>query len=112
MKANSNSESEDRVLKQWVVTTPLPPRFQENVWSRIAGSQRAAPAAFWPALIQLISSSFTRPKVAYSYAAVFVALGIAAGSWTAKVKATRLETDLGQRYVQSLDPFLHEVASR
>lgn len=112
MKTNPDPESEDRVLREWVVDAPLPPRFQENVWSRIARAEPTARPSFWSGIFQVLAGAFERPRVAYSYAAVFLALGIAAGTWTAQVKRSHLEADLGQRYLQSINPYQQDLASR
>jgi hypothetical protein len=115
MKNNENPENENRlskVLQEWKVDAPLPPRFQEQVWNRIARAEAKAKGSFWQELVRLVKATFDRPKVAYSYAAVLLAFGIAAGSWTAQVKSSRLETDLGQRYLQSINPYQQEMASR
>jgi hypothetical protein len=50
--------------------------------------------------------------MAYSYAAVLLAFGIAAGSLTAQMKSNRLESDLGHKYLLSIDPYQQAVASR
>lgn len=115
MKSNSNPENEDRLskaLQEWVVDPPLPPRFQEQVWNRIARAEAKAKVTFWSGLIGLVKATLDRPKVAYSYAAVLLAFGVAAGSWTAQVKSSRWETDLGQRYLQSINPYQKDLASR
>lgn len=110
MNANRNPKSEDaldRVLRQWTVTTPLPPRFQEQVWQRIAKTEtRTEPApAPWAALWRLIEVVLPRPKFAYAYLAVLLVTGVAAGSVAAQIKSNRLDSELGMRYVQSIDPF-------
>lgn len=115
MNTQFTPESEQRLseaLQEWVVDAPLPPRFQEQVWNRIASAEDKAQPSFWSGLVQLANRSLSRPKVAYSYAAVLLAVGIVAGSWTAQMKSNRLATDLGQRYVQSVDPYQHTIASR
>jgi len=110
MKTNQNAEKDrdlDNLLKQWVVEASLPPRFEEQVWQRIA---RAEPkpektVTFWNLLWRLIETNFPRPKLAYSYTAVLLLLGIVSGAWTAQRQADRLNADLGSRYVQSVDPY-------
>lgn len=83
----------------------LPPRFQEQVWQRIARAE-AKPAAspgaeFW----RLLGVVLLRPRFAFAYVAVLLAVGVAAGSWAAQVKASRIDSDLSLRYVQSIDPY-------
>ncbi len=108
MNTNLTPENEARLsetLGRWVVDAPLPPRFQEHVWNRIARAETGPQISFWQAVAKLIGDAFARPRVAYGYAAVLLALGIAAGSFSAQLTTNRLETNLGQRYVQSIDPY-------
>jgi hypothetical protein len=101
----------DKVLRRWGVNASLPPRFQEQVWQRIA---RAEPkpeitVTFWNLLRGVIETNFPRPKFAYSYVAMLVLLGVVGGAWAAQRQTNRLNADLGSRYVQSVDPY-HKVA--
>ena len=115
MKTNLNSGDEDRLsatLREWVVDAPLPPRFQEQVWNRIARAEASPEGSFWRGLARLVVKSLERPKMAYSYAAVLLAFGIAAGSLTAQMKSNRLESALGHKNLLSIDPYQQAVASR
>ena len=53
MKRNQDPEDDrsvDKVLGEWVVDAPLPPRFQEQVWQRIAKTEaRPEPSGAWAA---------------------------------------------------------------
>ena len=108
MNTNQQLESDDllrKILHQWAVDSPLPPRFQEQVWQRIAKAEEKPEAALWPAILRLIQVVLPRPKFAFAYMAVLLGLGVAAGSWTAQMKADRLDSNLSLRYVQSIDPY-------
>src|SRR5690349_15197573 len=102
MNANQNPQ-EDRelsqVLKQWVVDAPLPPRFQEQVWQRIARAERKPEATigFWALIRQIVEMNLPRPKFAYSYVAILVLLGVVSGAWAAQRESNRLHADLGSR---------------
>jgi hypothetical protein len=114
MKANQEPEREralDKAMKQWVVETPLPPRFQEQVWQRIARAEAQPDSGItlWGLLRRLVETSLPRPKFAYSYVAILVLLGVVSGVWAAQHETNRTNTALGSRYVQSVDPY-HEVA--
>jgi hypothetical protein len=114
MKTNPAPEENDRlsgVLREWVVDAPLPPRFADQVWHRIARAESGAQGSAWSDLVRSLGRSLQRPKVAYSYAAVLLALGVVGGSWTAHLKTSRMESALGQRYVQSVDPYRQAVLS-
>jgi hypothetical protein len=95
----------NEMLGSWKVDANLPPRFQEQVWRRIARSDSAGDAPFWVKAFRAMTEPFTRPKVAYAYIAVLLTFGIAAGSWTAQVKSSKMEAALGSRYVHTIDPY-------
>jgi hypothetical protein len=110
MKPNQEPEKDramDGVLKQWSVVAPLPPRFQEQVWQRIArGETRPeTTTTLWALLRRLVELNLPRPKFAYSYVAVLLLLGVVSGAWAAQRETSRLNSALGSRYVQSIDPF-------
>ena len=110
MKPNQDPEKDravEKVLKQWVVDAPLPPRFQEQVWQRIARAEHKPEATipFWTLLRRLIETNLPRPKLAYSYAAMLLAVAMLAGTWAAQAQNTRMEASLGSRYLQSVDPY-------
>ena len=111
--ANQHSENDhalNKVLKQWPVNAPLPPRFQEQVWNRIARVEaRPGTVTIWNLVRSLIETNLPRPKFAYSYVAILVLLGVVSGARAAQREAGRLNADLGSRYVQSIDPY-HKVA--
>ena len=99
-----SDEQISRVLRAWAVDTPLPPRFQERVWRRISQAE-TKPASGWGGVMQWLAETFVRPRVACTYMALLVGCGVAAGVWTAQVERNRLDITLGERYVQSLDPY-------
>lgn len=97
------SENEKRLtgaLREWTVHQPLPPRFAQQVWHKIALLERK-PQPWWNSVLQ----SLLTPKVAYAYVTILVGIGIAAGSWTAQVASDRADTQLSQRYVRAIDPY-------
>lgn len=108
MKPNPDHENDrglDKVLKQWTVDAPLPPRFQEQVWKRIARTETRPAPAFWASLRHLMEVALPQPKFAFSYIAALLLLGIVGGSWAAQREANRLDATLGSRYLQSIDPY-------
>jgi len=115
MSANQDPEMDrslDQVLKQWEVDWPLPPRFQDQVWHRIARTETtpATRLGIWALLQALIETNLPRPKFAYVYVASLLLLGVVSGAWAAQRESSRLKADLGSRYVQSVDPYF-KVAS-
>ena len=108
MNANMNPQDDDalrKVLRQWTVDTPLPPRFQEQVWQRITKAETRPEPTAWTGLRRLIEIVVQRPRFAYAYLAVLLVFGVAAGSWAAQIKTTRMDSELSLRYVQSIDPY-------
>lgn len=95
----------DRVLKQWVVDAPLPPRFQEQVWQRIAPSEVGSSRSFRSLLTRFMEVVLPQPKIAYSYVTALLVLGLAASAWAAEKQNSRLQTSLSSRYLQSVDPY-------
>ena len=97
----------DQRLKQWAVETSLPPRFQEQVWQRIAQAEvkPEMTVSFWAFLRQLAETNLPRPRFVYSYVALLLLLGLASGAWAAQHESSRLNAALGSRYVQSIDPY-------
>ena len=116
MKTNQEpgrSDAFNQVLSEWKVAAPLPPRFQEQVWQRIAKAERSAeqPAAgsvFW----RLLTVVLPRPGFAYAYLAALLVFGMAAGSWAAQVKASHMDSQLSLRYVQAIDPYRGDTSQR
>jgi hypothetical protein len=111
MKLNQEPDNEEclrAVMREWVVDTPPPPGFQDQVWRRIAQAQAPAATAFWAVLVRLVEVGLPRPKIAFSYVAALLVLGVAAGSVTAQIRNSHLQTTLSARYVQSVDPYRAE----
>ena len=114
MKNAPSDETDDplsRVLQGWKVTTPLPPRFQEQVWQRIARAEAPAKSSLWSELLRWLEGAVPRPAMAVSYLAVLLATGVMTGYWRGQEKTAHVWQQLGSRYIQSVDPY-QAVASR
>ncbi len=96
-------ESLSRVLREWKVKTPLPPRFQEQVWRRLEHREEQAPV--WVLLARRIGAALARPSLAVSYVSVLLIAGLAAGYWQARITRAHVEENMGTRYVQMMDPY-------
>ncbi len=108
MKPNNQSENDKRLratLREWNVDATLPPRFQEQVWKRIAREEANAQPAFWPKVIRWIETTFSRPALAFSYVAVLMVIGLTSGFVRAQDKSANAETHWRTAYVQSIDPY-------
>ncbi len=100
-----DDEHLDRLLGQWTVDAGLPPRFQEQVWKRIERAEAQPAPTPWAPLSRWLEGVLPRPKFAFSYVAILVAVGVLAGSLAAQARTSRLESDLSLRYVRALDPY-------
>jgi len=100
-----HDEKLSAVLRQWAVDAPLPPRFREQVWQRIAQAETRGGAAAGPSFTAWLESVFSRPLPAVCYVAVLLLAGAATGLWQAKFKAAEAESQWRARYVQSVDPY-------
>jgi hypothetical protein len=91
-------------LREWQVSATLPPRFQERVWQRIAGGEASERPGFWRLLQNWLVTRVPRSAAAAGYVAVLLAMGVA-GHWQGHQKKERVDSQLSQRYVQSVDPY-------
>jgi hypothetical protein len=108
MKSHQTPEDERslrRVLEEWKVNTPLPLRFQEDVWSRIEQAERHPEPSTGVLLLRLVGEIFGRPRFALAYVALLLALGVVGGVWAAQLKTSHLDSNMRLRYVQAVDPF-------
>ena len=112
MKSNSKPEDNEpmeSLMQEWRLEAPLPPRFQEQVWQRIARAEAQPQTTVWVRLTRLVEVLLPRPKVAFAYVAALVVFGMAAGSVIAQIRTSHVEAALGARYVQSVNPYQAEV---
>ncbi len=108
MKLNPKPEQEeplDKVLRQWTVDAPLPPRFQEQVWRRLQRAETRRAPALWGPIQRWLDSGLPRPRMALAYVTALMVVGVAAGSVTAQIRTSRVEASLGARYLQAVDPY-------
>jgi hypothetical protein len=107
MKAN-HTPGDDLALRRLLRESsdePLPPRFQEQVWHRITRAETPPAFNLWAALSRWVELALPRPKLALAYVSVLLAIGVAVGTFAAQAETRRVNADLGQRYVASLDPY-------
>ena len=69
-----NQAELQRTLQDWRVTTPLPPRFQEQVWKRIERAETPG-VSLAEALRTWLAAWFAQPAFAVAYVAVFLIAG-------------------------------------
>ena len=92
-------------LKQWTVTEPLPPRFNERVWQGIARAEGLESANTWSTITNWLTRSLARPSMAVSYIVLLLGVGLLAGHWQAQIKSNHESETLSSRYVQMVDPY-------
>lgn len=99
----NRDEALSKVLKEWRVKATLPPRFQETVWHRI---ERLQPTpSIWDAISRWITVAVPRPAFAVSYSLALLIIATTAGLAQARQATARVKDQLGDRYVQVLDPY-------
>src|SRR5438270_13170035 len=94
-----------KLIQVWKMRAPLPPRFQERVWTRIARSETEAAPGLWHQCLNWVQMSLPRPRMAASYLMILLLTGVTGGYWRGQEKAARFEEELNSRYVQSVDPY-------
>ena len=104
-ETNLNPDPLGKALKSWEVKSPLPPRFQETVWRRISDETATPNTTLWAQFQGWFQVAFSRPAVAVAYAVVLLAIGSGTGWFEARQKSAQLDSALGTRYIQSLDPY-------
>ena len=100
----ANDELVSQTLREWKVTASLPPRFQEQVWRRIARAEVRS-RSIWQMFAQWVGTTFSRPAVAASYVGLLLFVGLSTGYWQAQGKSAQAESQGRMLYVQSVDPF-------
>jgi hypothetical protein len=103
MKEDSGDEKLGRLLRGWQVDAPLPPRFQEGVWRRIGAEETAPATRGW--LPDWLVVLFARPAYATVFATFLIVVGVSLGFWRADRDAARVDHQLSQRYVASVNPY-------
>lgn len=104
MKPEPNDPLRD-AMSAWQVKTPLPPRFQEQVWQRIALAESQQAGSWWLVVIRRVELVFARPALAASYVAILVSIGLGMGYLQADRKTAEKESQGRALYVQSVDPY-------
>ncbi len=92
-------------LRDWKIKEPLPPRFEEQVWQRIARRERQLSTGWFLVFIRRMGEVLVRPAPAASYLSVLLAIGLLAGYRQARIANVHAAEELSARYVQMLDPY-------
>ena len=107
MKTDPGNHDEElsKLLKEWRSETSVPPRFQECVWQRIERTQPSTTHSAWAVVAHWIGTVLPRPALSASYTAILLVIGTTAGWVQARHETSRVKGQLGERYVQVLDPY-------
>ena len=100
-----NDATLSQVLREWSPAAELPPRFQEQVWQRLARAEAPGGVTLWAMFRRWLEVRVNRPAVALAYVTVLLGIGVSAGYWHARTDASQTERVLQARYVQAVDPF-------
>ena len=93
------------LLREWKVPSVTTPGFEDNVWRRIAQTQRQPAISFVSLLRDWLAQAFARPFVAIGYAAILLTAGVSAGFWQGHQISTHGVERVSVRYVQMMDAF-------
>ena len=109
MKINTPKEDDELLslaLRGWDVRRQLPPRFQDEVWRRIACAEaKSAEVARWCAFSHWLNTLLARLGLSAACIAVLLMAGSSAGYLQVRREASQLNQTLGLRYVQAVDPY-------
>ena len=61
---NDNDEALQKKLKTWRLSSPLPHRFQEEVWRRIVRSQTKPSQPWWQSIVDWFEAALPQPAMA------------------------------------------------
>lgn len=103
--SNEDDAKLSELLRECKVEVSLPPRFQEQVWRRIARAEAQSKVSLWRALTHWVESTFNRPALAVSYVAVLLFVGLTTGYLQAQDKSAQAEARWRTTYVQTVDPY-------
>ncbi len=95
----------NKALNEWQVREPLPPRFAERVWQRVARAEAERQWPWWLNWVSWVNLALARPAMAGAYVAMLLMAGLLAGYWHAQVDNRHAFRQLETRYVQMLDPY-------
>lgn len=104
---NQDRDPLDELLKSWKVEAALPPRFQEEVWRRIARAEQrsASPISGWlSGLAGLLASHLRRPIGTAVYLSTLLIVGSLAGIWRSDRKVDQTEIAWRTAYLQAVAP--------
>ena len=95
-----------KALKHWHVDAPLPPGFQQSVWQKIGQATAPIHHSVFELFRYWMTGAILRPHIAATYLAALLMIGITVGWTQGQRDSLRVQNELAERYVRSLDPYL------
>ncbi len=94
----------EKQLSKWNPDVSIPPRFQANVWQRIAAREAARRNSLWRRVREWISTDLPKPQYATALIALAVTLSIGVAHVQAQQTNMKHWRQLEARYVSSINP--------
>ena len=104
-----NPEHDQRLnalLREWQPQADLPPRFESEVWHRIALAQERR-SDFWS--LDWLFRITCQPRLAFAIVATAVLLGTGLAAWQAQRNYHHEMAASKSRYILSVDPFANTL---
>jgi len=104
-----NPEHDQRLkalLREWQPGTDLPPRFESDVWHRIALNEEKRSS--WLNFDWLFERT-CRPRLAFAIVTVAILMGTGLANWQAMSSYRHDLATSKSRYILSVDPFAHPL---
>jgi|ERR1035441_9152598 hypothetical protein len=96
----------DALLQEWRPQVDLPPRFESEVWHRIAlNEERRSSWVNFDWLFRITC----QPRLAFAIVATAVLLGTALANWQAQQNYHHAMAASESRYILSVDPFANTL---
>lgn len=96
----------DALLQDWQPEVDLPPRFESEVWHRIALAQEKR-SDFWN--LDWLFRMTCQPRLAFAIVATAVLLGTGLANWEAERNYHHEMAASKSRYIHSVDPFANTL---
>jgi len=97
-----------RLLREWQPQVNLPPRFESEVWRRIALAQEKPVSGFNFDWLFRIAN---QPRLAFASVMTAVVLGMGLATWQAQQSYHQEIIASKVRYIQSVDPLANTLLS-
>ncbi len=105
-------EKPKRELPSWKAEVEIPPRFQAEVWQRIAARDTARRSSFWHQLSSQLSAQLAKPAYATAIIVAGVAMSLGVAHTQAQSANARHWRQLETRYVASINPAVQAESFR